>query len=201
VVLQLENWRYGLMETTSTLQEKIETYRYTNVEDNWWHSNVTEDFKDHMKTIGFDVDNVYFSGFCSQGDGACFTGTLEDPVKLISVYFNKPEEYRLIKHILQIGGGLTIDVSHQGRYYHSNSVSFSIDCDCFTDLLDTSTPLHEDTAYVLDIELGDQLIAFEEDVVPLLKSFMDKLYRDLEKEYDFLTSDEQVKEAIESNGM
>jgi len=39
-----------------------------------WDQFITDDFKEKMNAIGFVVSNTYFSGFWSQGDGACFEG-------------------------------------------------------------------------------------------------------------------------------
>lgn len=58
-----------------TKDELIEKYRYMNVDGgyDWWES-IEEDLRSDMDAIGFTVDKMYFSGFWSQGDGACFTG-------------------------------------------------------------------------------------------------------------------------------
>ncbi len=188
------------MEETSISNELIDVYRYINVEDTWWSDYHVDAFKERMKGIGWDVANVYWSGFCSQGDGASFSGGLDDPELFLNTCFPNLEQYRLIRHVIELGGGLRIEVSRYNTHYaHSNTVSFNIDCDNFTDLLPIETPLHKDTAYALDTELGLQLIDFEEAVVPMLKSYMDKLYEDLGNDYEHLTSDAQVKETIISN--
>ena len=42
----------------------------------WWDS-VYEDTKEIGKLMGIDIEEIYFSGFWSQGDGACFVGNYE----------------------------------------------------------------------------------------------------------------------------
>ena len=38
---------------------------------------VIEDMTECAKELGITVDNIYYSGFSSQGDGACFVGHYE----------------------------------------------------------------------------------------------------------------------------
>ena len=62
------------MVTSSQRTSLLEKYRYINVEfDKWWDC-VESDFKEDMLLVGIDVDRIFFSGFSSQGDGACFVG-------------------------------------------------------------------------------------------------------------------------------
>jgi hypothetical protein len=56
----------------------IDKYRHINVEHvEWWDSEY-DCFKQDMAEVGIEVDNIYFSGFWSQGDGACFEGKIDN---------------------------------------------------------------------------------------------------------------------------
>lgn len=41
----------------------------------WYYCSIHQ-FKEIGAAIGFDITDIYFSGFSRQGDGACFTGTV-----------------------------------------------------------------------------------------------------------------------------
>ncbi len=53
-------------------KDLIDKYRDVLVGHGDWYESVYEHFKEMMSVIGIRVDKVYFSGFWSQGDGACF---------------------------------------------------------------------------------------------------------------------------------
>jgi hypothetical protein len=66
---------YRFSELSEEAKEKsIETNRDINCGDSFWSECVIEDAKEQAKTIGIDIDHIYYSGFSSQGDGACFDG-------------------------------------------------------------------------------------------------------------------------------
>ena len=53
-------------------QRAIDKYSDTN-DDGWWHPVYERAMKDG-EARGFDIDDIRFSGFWSQGDGASWTG-------------------------------------------------------------------------------------------------------------------------------
>src|SRR5574344_2175204 len=77
-----------------------------------------ENFKEQMKEIGVHVEKIYFSGFCSQGDGACFNGRVTDWSKFLEAV-GKPD---LLEHATE--HDLRLSWASEGRYSHSRSVSF-----------------------------------------------------------------------------
>ncbi len=70
------------MENTFTYEQLSEDaqekardwFRESNLDYNWWDS-IEEDAIEIAKLMGITLDNMYFSGFSSQGDGACFEGS------------------------------------------------------------------------------------------------------------------------------
>jgi hypothetical protein len=42
-----------------------------------WHDFAFGDFKEIGAAFGFDISDIYFSGFSRQGDGACFEGSMQ----------------------------------------------------------------------------------------------------------------------------
>ncbi|MFA7254446.1 MAG: hypothetical protein WC107_07930 [Patescibacteria group bacterium] len=57
----------------SAKQKAIEDYRQDGFYYEWWDA-VYEDARQIGEILGIEIDNIYFSGFSSQGDGACFEG-------------------------------------------------------------------------------------------------------------------------------
>ena len=80
---------YTLNELSATAQEKARDWYRQHHADSNWYENVYEDFRAVCDIFGIDLRQrvfrlsngrfmeepcIWFSGFCSQGDGACFEG-------------------------------------------------------------------------------------------------------------------------------
>ena len=128
---------------------------------------------------------IFFSGFSSQGDGACFEGRYRyKKGALAKIHAEAPKDVELQR----IAKGLQ-DVQrrhfyrlealceHRGHYCHSGCMAVEV--------------RHEEDRYR---DIGDA----EDDVTQLLRDFADWIYKQLEAEHDYRTSDEQVIEAIEA---
>jgi len=127
--------------------------------------------------IGINIEKVLYSGFYSQGDGACFEGTysyksdwkndLECYAPLDETMFTLGEE---LEKVYKKYGLVEVTVSHTGRYYHENSV----DIECEYDNDD-------------DAEDEKRFIALGE-IDYLLKDFMKHTYKLLQQDYEYQTS-------------
>ena len=165
-----------------TQQKAIEKLYDINV-DHEWYDCTYEDVKEIGKIIGIRVDKVYFSGFSSQGDGACFEGSYEyakGSGKAIRTYAPRDTELHGIADRLTAIQrpymyGLYAHVKQRGHYYHENCTEIDVDHDGYYDTLPY------------------------DDIVEELRDFMRWIYSRLEKEYEYLTSEESIKETIEAN--
>lgn len=184
----------------------LEKHRNTNVEHVDWYDSVYEQFDEQMAEVGIYVNRrferiagatkdtgpaIYFSGFWSQGDGACFEGHVDDWHKfLIAV-----GEPNLAELYLKIPENLHLSWNHSGHYYHSNCTSFTSDLyvECPTD--EDDDPFMHGVWKTL-FEDGMLFERHEDDFIAYVHGLMDELYKDLEKEYEYLTSDETVVEYI-----
>ena len=167
--------------------------------DEFWSEGVLDDAKEIGKYMGMDIDRIYFSGFWSQGDGACFEGTW----RAGDVQADKLKEYApQDKKLHRIVDGLAelakeypdgyFTVKHRGHYSHSGCTSFDVELPCEQEEeLEYDSPAYK----VLQVKLGKD----EDTLVELARDFMDWIYRTLEKEWDYQNSDEQVDEAIRIN--
>lgn len=152
---------------------------------------VFEDAVRMAEILGIDIDTrrdhggptIYFSGFWSQGDGACFEGSYrykKGAAKAIRKEAPEDKELHRIADALQDIQRrhfykLRATASHSGRYSHSGCMSVDVE--------------HYDDRYR---DISDA----EGEVTQLMRDFADWIYAQLEKGYNYLTSDEQVAESI-----
>lgn len=193
----------------ATKAELLDKYRDINVDFEDWSDYVVDQFKEDMRKI-VDISNVYWSGFWSQGDGACFECYVssEDWYALMTELGYDPDgSDRVFYEFMKTHG--YIDVKHTGHYCHHKSVTFYDRVPKPQDYED------EDLIYfyapykceVCDTKAASwvalmrnaSVCALVRDVEEYLTDKMQELYRLLEKEYKYLTSDEAVWEAIVAN--
>lgn len=166
----------------SAKKKAIEEFVDINVHDLWYESQY-DDFKAIGEILGITIDKIYFSGFSSQGDGACFTGNYSFKKGcLTALQSYAPEDITLHEiaiKLVQLQSkyfyGLSARIKHSGHYYH---------------------------AYCTDISIqgrGEESNAACTELTELLRSFMQWMYRSLYEEYYYITSEEAVIETIISN--
>lgn len=130
---------------------------------------------------------IYWSGFYSQGDGACFEGRYKyakGAAKKIRDYAPKDLELHKIADSLQSAQSrnfysLEANTKHSGHYYHSGCMSVDVE---------DSRDMWRDIG-----EAGN-------DVTQALRDFADWIYACLESQNDYRMSDESVDESILANG-
>jgi len=168
-------------------QEVVEDMADINVDYDWWYDY--DDKKEIVKLMGIDIDNIYFSGFSSQGDGACFEGSYEyrkGCVKAIMDYAPKDTElHRIIKELQSIQKkcfySAKASVKQSGHYMHKYCTEISVDFENRNTSIDYYNQEHE------------------ENITELLRDYMEWIYRSLEKDYEYLTSEKAIIETIEAN--
>lgn len=170
-------------------------YRECNVDFDDWYEYVYQEFTEDMEAIGVRVDNIYFSGFWSQGDGACFEGRVEDSKTFLKNF----QGYPMLNNLASNGGSVTISVTHSGHYYHENCTHWNYEFDTFELVVPALTDFHEKVIRIMDEELDIEASKFEAEAIEFMKDKMRELYSKLSDEYDHLTSDEVVAETIVAN--
>lgn len=179
----------------------LEKYRYWHVEHTDWWDGVYEGFTMDMRDLGIRVDDMYFTGFWSQGDGACFDGRVDDwELFLKSVGYDCPALIKLATDYWHFR------CEHRGRY---NSVSYDVDTPMPDDVEDKNfagwhCPYGDDLD---DIRVATWMTLlcqhtdkdFEQEFRDAFQSHMDDLYDRLESEYEHLTSDEVILDSLDAN--
>ena len=139
-----------------------------------WFETVYEDARTDGALIGFDVENIFFSGFWAQGDGAQFIGGLgyaKGCVKAVKEYAPRDAELISIAEdwaAMQRANfySITGRVTSSGHYSHSGCTSFEF----------------EDSRYgrYITTEAFDECAA-----VAIVRRFMDWIYEKLRTEYEY----------------
>lgn len=198
---------FQFTELEDAAKESARQWYREHAFDNDWYDCVYEDAAQVADILGIDLRtritrmrngenhyggiNILFSGFCSQGDGACFEGSYryaQGAAKKIREYAPQDTHLHRItdelqaiqrKHFYRIKAKVT----HSGMYYHEYCTNVDV-------TLDGGDYRYDDYP-VLEVQ---------RQVTQLLRDFMKWIYRSLEKEYDYQNSDESVDEAIGING-
>jgi len=191
---------YQFDELSDEAKEKArEWYRQGNCDDSFWSECAIDDAKEIGKLLGMDIDKVYFSGFWSQGDGACFEGTWRaGDIKLDKLKEYAPQD----KELHRIGEQLAelavkypdghFRVTHRGRYSHSGCTSFDVELPNDQEQeLEYDSPEYK----ALQVELGED----EDSLIELARDYMNWIYQRLEADWEWQNADEQVDENIRAN--
>lgn len=217
-IVEVKTYKY--QELSPKAKEKARSwYRDATTNDQWWEF---DDIIACAVRLGIDIDQtqrkssngavwyettIYFSGFSSQGDGACFEGRWRwndkplkdapqptgDPagsqertryatfVEAIAGYAPTDEKLAEIAARLDAFEGFSAKVVHSGHYSHEGCTDIS----------------------VFDDKDGDGDEAAESDqtkeVREALRSFMRWIYRQLEEQYRHAISVEATEEQILAN--
>jgi hypothetical protein len=175
-------------ELLAAAQEKARRWWLKDGPPDGWDDFVLEDAKEIGKLLGIEIDHIYYRGFWSQGDGACFVGTYSyRPGSVQAVKEYAPQDktlHRIAKGLSKLQRShfykLTAPVKHSGHYYHEYCTLVNV-----YDERDNSD-------WCVAAETADAL-------TDLLRDFMRWIYRALESAYDDEVSEEQVAESLRMN--
>ncbi|OHV80317.1 antitoxin of toxin-antitoxin stability system [Ensifer sp. LCM 4579] len=197
----IETVAYRIDELSDSAKEKARAWYREGAFDYDWFDSAFDDFESicailgirlktrHMRTASGSNSSkpcIWFSGFWSQGDGACFEGYYRyqrDSIRKIRTHAPLDKElHRIADTLLKVQKRnfyqITAEASHRGRYFYSMDVC-----------VDRDSPTYQRPS-------GDD----ENIVDEALRDLANWLYRQLEQEHEYLTSDEAVDEALLANG-
>lgn len=189
---------YQFDELDDRAKEKArEWYREGAFDYNWWDFTY-EDAKHVLAECGFTIDQVFFSGFWSQGDGACFEGRwAAGDVKPGKAVEEAPQDER-VRGIATAVEALALKypdagmrVKHRGHYSHEYCTEFETWLGT-REIPDDGSALWMGQEDIVDEEAEKEIVEFSRDA-------MRWIYRQLEAEYDYQNADEQVDDAIRAN--
>ena len=203
-------------ELQEDIQEKaLDNLRDINVDYEWWECTMGY-YVDLLARVGFEGADISFSGFYCQGDGSSFVANCDAQKILDSMFFeNEGQIAWLIKKGLtdkataelkrwtlwfamaENHGGIRFSIRRNAsRYSHEFTVSPDVEIDgSYTDNGTWTNGVWE-SVFMSKVGLGVLQSMFEE----YARDWCRKVYKGLEDEYEYLTSDEAITETILANG-
>ncbi|QEW20299.1 hypothetical protein LA6_002595 [Marinibacterium anthonyi] len=199
----IETTAYRLNELSGDAKDKARAWYREGNFDHDWYDAVYEDFQRIAEILGLHLKTrtvrlmgggtrqepcIWFRGFWSQGDGACFEtfyAYRKDAPRRIREYAPQDTELHRIADVLHATQRrnfyqLRAEATHRGYYYHEYCMGISVERD---------SPSHQ----VMTADAEDIMIE-------ALRDLARWLYRQLEREFDYLSSDDVVDETIVANG-
>lgn len=191
---------YTFDELTPEIQQKvIDRYRSDDYPTHEWWDYTFEQFAEARQEEGWDTttNNIYFRLAYSQGDGACFEGSLN--IQKYLEHFKLEEKYPLtLKYVDEFNIYAKIHKNSYATYYdHENTRYAEIDSDWIDSAHGEEVLGGMEGIKALETELE----ALEKDIEEERYNLSRGLYRTLQDEYEELTSDESIAEEIRANEM
>lgn len=169
-------------ELDEVKEKAVEQYRYINVDFDDWYDFLILNWKEKLEQAGFLDPEIYFSGFYSQGDGACFDCARFDlPSLLKNLDFSEEEKERILK----IQDEFSISIKKGGTY--------NIYCHKMTRYAEI------EDFYVKKQSDKDLLSNLENQIEEMRLDFCTKIYSELQEAFEDLTSDQAVYDTLQAN--
>ena len=162
-------------ELSDAAKEKArEWFRASSTHDDWGAESVIDHAKHVGALIGFEVDEIYWRGFWSQGDGACWAGSVtyakgcaadvarERPADTEIQRIAREWQELQRRNFYRVRGS----VSENDRYMRTSVDAYRTD---------GADPVDEDP------------------INQIVSDFADWVYRQLEQEYEYQMSDESIR--------
>ncbi len=173
---------YEFSELSKEAKETVlKDNRMINVEDSSWHEPILEGWKEKLDAMGYVNPKILYSGFSSQGDGACFEADV-DIVKWLELRHLEPKFPLLFADAQNVS---FFRIKHTtNRYYYSTStnVQYELESDALGNEL-----------YEKEIEELCKLVETDREKVG------NQIYKALETYYFEQTDDKAVEETISIN--
>lgn len=171
---------YTFEQLSPEAQEKALTNnREILINDNWFETVVNE-WQEKLEELGYINTEIFFTGFSSQGDGACFTYEAVD---------TKNEKFKVwaLSDISISPDTIADRVSASGRkigsFSHENSIVNVVEVDM--------------EGFKMLSKLKDAIFnKIEANIDYFTREVSKKIYKALNAEYDALTTDDVVKETL-----
>ena len=186
-------------ELDRKVQEKLLQAEAEALDYEWWDCT-EEDYKEQGKERGFDIEKMFFSGFCSQGDGASWVGTVD--ITRFLAHHLKPENPQFAQYTIlqELVAGSWVDtyakITANRRYSHEYTMRCDgIDADVVGGTLHEGVLQGADTEVLYNSIDGDNMLAELADwILEEAQDYARKYYKSLEQEYYYLTGEECLAE-------
>jgi hypothetical protein len=176
----------------------LKSFHDINIFDGW-HETVYSEFVNIVQAIGLDIDEkqIYFVGFFSQGDGSAFKANV-DVAELIDGIIN--QSYKMVAPSIE----LSLDIPKINHHVLNLLKNRAIDCVGFIKPLSRGNSVHADfTLHATSLHFHENVYGEVEKLDAWLQEIADSLnaflFKSLQQEYEYQTSESAIIEAIEAN--
>lgn len=172
-------------ELSDKAKEKARDWYREGLHDAYEFDHTLNDAKEMAQFLGIEIEEVIWSGFSSQGDGARFIGSYKYAENALKdIFENAPKDIVLHKIALEMEQiqlrndfSLSAKVTGNDRYANSGNAEFDV--------------WENDDDYPTD--------EAENEIKEVLKDFMNWIYKQLDLQNDFINSNEAIDENIINN--
>lgn len=180
---------YTFEELSEQAQKKaIEDHRYINVDNDHWYEWIIDNFKEKLEKLGYTNPEVEFTGFGSQGDGACYTSGFDNSTE--NLYRLLPQLKNVRPIIFELIQDLSEFYLKKRTYQYSHEFTVSIDYtidlnDYFIERYPRMNRLVMDLLDELDRAMNRERVAL-----------CRELYSELQDQYFTLMDDNEVAQSL-----
>lgn len=197
--MHAEKNRYTWAELSDRAKDRAR--EYFDPDHEWW-DGVYDNFKEDMKPRGFEVTDIFFRGFCCQGSYAAWTGVVDCVVWCDKRY----EETKEMRYM--IAAALFHEVYAHRIDVRSRGISSRLDDIEANELSDDAVlggtgwtpryPLLDGMNVNTGLEAVD-FYALHTEIQEDINATCSDLFKRLEEEYEYMTSDEYLAELCDGN--
>ena len=207
--IEVEVYKYG--ELSESAQQKAREWYIEGMDYEWWEGTYEMAIEDG-KEKGFYIDKIFFSGFCSQGDGASWIGQVDvrqwleencsDSIGL-SAWCQLIQEDVISKHVKV--------VANNSHYCHESTMQFENvedETDGFADEHEMELPSifkGMQVQHLFDIISTDPNCQYKDTttitnaITESGKDYARDIYQRLREEYEYLCSEEMMLDHFDCN--
>lgn len=167
--------------------EVLERVLYTNSDlntcDSYWYESTVDLEIRELEAIGFQRPKISFSGFWSQGDGACISASQLYVLDFLDS--GEMPDFERIRKLINKGLiGVSVSVSgHERGYYSTVRFDYAIY---------GNRPQYP--------RVKAELERLEEELEEWVSDKCHDIHKRLEREYEYLSSEEAILATIQANG-
>lgn len=162
-------------------------------------------FLDMIQGLDSDAEGYGEMGFAAQGEDSelnfGYVNAYPNLIKMLKIQLDNASDLaKEFNGLTQVSFYPVLEITRSSSHYsHEHSVSIEVNAyDCFWDPLIHSLNDKEQKLFDDAIE---ELLDLQEGAPKMFRHLMKAMYRKLEKEYEFRTSEEALKDMAEANGI
>jgi hypothetical protein len=169
-------------------QQVVERESSINIEDAYWYEPIIEDWTQQLENLGFEQVKILFTGFGTQGDGACFEANVN-----IAEYLRAHHVETQYPLLAQYPEYVDVSLKHRGRYSHERSTHLVPSFNADVVNLD-GTGISDEEARV-----EQEYAALEKDIFQETVRLGRAIYKALEDEFSHQISAAAVQDTLIAN--